>query len=261
MGWAGLMRDRSTPGIGHNSGPEFEPVWPLTALNALRIHPEMEWGGTAGNVEWIKFDNGLIMAATGTGSPITKDAEGFHFWQGQYLSYRPAAITEFSAVAAFAQVTLFAIPADGVGGLTQAQMGDKQQKPINLSSRTENLLSMRKRHSDLMSDTGSNNIRVGWVNTEIGRMHEEMTFNIGIEVETNLELIPDYGATAVWLNNRAIRAERTSETLEPSEWQVGRDMYGTLHEGVVLTRPLGIEGPLYPPGVTPRWICDQLKAF
>lgn len=244
-------------GGGH--GSDTAPQWP--PAGALHIHPNMTWdGGDPNDVRWIEFESGLRMLATGTGAPITKDADGFHFNLGQYFSYTPTVVTEFSAVAAFAKITFPAIPQEGIGDLTQRAVGDKSQMPINMIGVGESLMSLRKRHLDMYCDTGSHCIRAGWLQDDIGRVDETKTLNLGVHLETNPEFQEDPGGTVIWMNNRVLLSGVHSETLKPTEWQVGKDMYGTMHEGVVMIRPVGLLGPLYPPGVRSRWLCDQLAA-
>ena len=52
------------------------------------------------------------------------------------------------------------------------------------------------------------------------------------------------GQYSVWLNERVAGGSYLSETVTPTEWRIGENFAGTLHEGVVFTRLDGVDAPL-----------------
>ena len=244
------------------------PAWPPQVPNALYLHPGMthttdgtftvtEQDGSEGPtrdiVTSITFANGITMVATGTGDPVTIDADGLHFSSGQYLSFPLGTTLRYSGFAAFARISRNPIP--------QGTISTTRQQPIAVtSSKIPYLLAFNSGQFRLYIDLGViGNMNVPVSREEFGEVAETGQFTFGMEHDATPEGRSSYGNTSMWLNHRVMRADNFTEVIEASEWVVGRDFGGAIHEGVVFFRREGDEHSLFPPGGSGGWAMNNLE--
>lgn len=243
---------------GGSGGDVSPPAWPLSASNILRIHPDMEWDGTTDDVTSITFPNGLVMLATGTGAPITKDESGFHFWMGKYFSYTPPAVVPYSGIAAYARITRIAIPNDPHPN-NDAWSERKDQQPLGVVAGSAKFLFIRPYYEVISCDMGGGVDFYLSRQSEIGGAANTREMTLGAYYSTIPEEQEHGGASALWLNDRIAHGNVDASQMAPTEWVVGKDMYGTMYEGVLLTQRLGADHALFPVGTSSQWIMDQLS--
>lgn len=243
-------------GRSNDSGAAgIAPVaWP--PATGLRVHPGMTYTGSANDVQSVTFDNGLTMVAVGIGDPITIDADGLHFWMGKYLQYLPPASVSYSGMAAFARITGRAFPEDPlVNGNSNAWKA--AQYPLGVEGGGARLFYYSFHNRTVSCDMGS--VAFSTRDTEeIGLRDDPRTFTIGAYYTTNASEGEHGGMSALWVAGRIMEADTRSEMITPTEWFVGKDLYGTIHDAVLFTQRQGAADPLYPPGGSSQWVMDNI---
>lgn len=230
------------------------PAWP--PATGLHLHSGISYTGTPTDVQSIVFPSGLTMSAVGAGDPITIDASGLHFWMGKYLQYIPPANIPYSGMAAFARITNRPIPNSPYPN-GNSDSFKLEQQPLGVVSNTARLFSYKYHNRTVTCDMGAAFFSTRDVEG-IGTDAVSDTFTIGAYYSVNGDEGEYGGASALWLNGRILEASTASEIITPTEWVVGKDMYGTLHEGVLFTQHQGSTDPLFPPGGSSQWAMGNL---
>lgn len=230
------LRTQSGGGVAVDTPPAS-----LALSGGLHVHGGMAYAGPASDVQSITFQNGMTLNVTGTGNPITIDADGLHFSAGKYLSV-PLTQT-YSGFAAFAAITVKTDATDPAW-----------QYPINLTGSGVNVLSFRASGSLTRSDGGANHtyptLRPRWA------VNQRHVFGTCIAARGD----GPEAQHSLWQDGIQIGGTVPVSQIVPIACELGRNFTGTIHEGIVFAQVATDPTPLYPPGVTSKWICDQLAA-
>lgn len=242
MSYPVVTRSHVVPSGGSGNTPPQTPApTSLDGLSGLHVHGGMSYTGSPGDVQSITFPNGLTLPVAGTGNPVTIDAGGLHFNNGKYLSV-PLSHT-YSGFAAFAAITVQTDAADSTW-----------QYPINLTGSGINVLSFRARGSLIRSDGGANftypSHAPSW---SVDQRH---VFGACIAARND----GPEAQHSLWRDGIQIGGTVPVPQIVPTACELGRSFTGTIHEGIVFAQVAGDPNPLYPPGVSSKWICDQLAA-
>lgn len=245
--------DLRTHSLIGSAGPT--PPASLAVSGGLHVHGIMSYTGTPSDVLSVTFTNGMTMhkVVAGNGLPVTLDANGLHFWNGCYLAYTPSTAISFDAAGAFARITV----ADLIDPDSGADISTQWQYPISMSGSGEAFLGFAVRGTNaarIASDVGFHRVYLG---TGVDDILTNTPFVIGAHFDMHHRDEKE-AAHTIWRDGQIIGGKLVTEPIMPTEWAIGKSFHGTIHEGITFVRAYDAGGDLYPPGVTSKWICDQL---
>lgn len=237
-------------------------AWPPQL--ALRTHQGCMITGTDADVLSCEVAPGYVWQKVdyGTGSPITRSDSasdgGFEFTGGCYFQMTLPQPVTLRALSIHGAVTLAGLP-------TTHPDYDTARTPVHsvFGVHTDGIatISTSRQKRDLRTDLGPTDFSVRDLHTlgVMGDIRYQSRVILGVHSST----LPEYqeyasGGTAIWANGMVRIASDEQNELTTDTFIMGKDFWGTVHEGVVFSEGAHSPLPLWEPGTNVQAIHKAL---
>lgn len=229
-------------------GPAASMSWP--PAHGLRTHPASPITGTDADVLSCTIAPGYVWQKVGTGNPITRDANGFHFEGGCYFEMTLPAPVTIQAISLHGVVTFMGATETYVDYDTMAGI---EQHIFGALAGTDATLSARRSSRYLYCNMGGATLYARDMHNAPHRVMNERRDESRAVVGAHFTTLPEYeeyggGVASVWANGTCKSAGKTVSETVTDKFIMGKDFWGTVHEGVVFTKTAESPLPLWGDG-------------
>lgn len=224
----------------------------------LRTHPDSPITGSDSDVQDCTIAPGYVWQAVGTGAPVTRSPAGFSFSGGKYLQMTLPQPVTLRALSVHGSVTFAGMQTDHPDYDTAR---NTVQSVFGAQADGVATVSAHRQRRDLRTDLGPTDFNVRDLHTLglMGDMRYKSRLVVGVH-STTLPEYAEYGAgrTAIWANGIIRIASDENNELTTDTFIMGKNFWGTVHEGVVFSEGAHSPLPLWSAGTNSQAVHKAL---